>query len=403
MTEVKNLNLLPVLILGIIIRLLLMPFYFHPDIKTYHFQSSFLKSGVLNIYSYLEEKKAESPIKEEFVYFPLTYYSLGFYQIVATPLLGANFDSWVKDASQTYLKDPLSFRYLVLLKLPYLILDLLISILFLKLFQTTQEKRLAFKLWLLNPFTPVLIYVFSNVDIIPVFLSLLSFYLLIKDQKILSAIFLGVASGFKVYPLLLLPALISYQKDIRQKVIYTLTALGTLTALILPFLFQPGFKEAALVSGLTTRALLSKLDIGFGESLILPIIAVALITIYLIKNNSPRVFINAFTLLAVFLSLIHFHIQWLLWVAPFAVYLSVKYKITKELAIISVLAFLIPILYEDRFMSFGLLSPISLYFNLLPLPQTVAAKIYDPHSLMSILHSLLAALVLFKIWEIKND
>ena len=92
-------NILNLFLLAILIRLLLMPFYFHPDIKTYHFQSSHLQKGVFNIYSYLTENKQNLPIREEFVYFPLTYLFLGTYQIAASPLLGGDFNNWLSYAS----------------------------------------------------------------------------------------------------------------------------------------------------------------------------------------------------------------------------------------------------------------------------------------------------------------
>ncbi len=89
-----------ILALAILLRLLIMPFFFHPDIKTYHFQASFLRQGVVNIYSYLTENKKSLPVKEEFVYFPLSYFLLGGYQTAISPLLGADFNSWLSDASQ---------------------------------------------------------------------------------------------------------------------------------------------------------------------------------------------------------------------------------------------------------------------------------------------------------------
>src|SRR3989304_8391664 len=87
------------LILAIILRLLIMPFFFHPDIKTYHFQASFLSKGVFNIYPYLIENREKLPLKEEFVYFPLTYFFLGGYQALVSPLLGDNFTNWLAGAS----------------------------------------------------------------------------------------------------------------------------------------------------------------------------------------------------------------------------------------------------------------------------------------------------------------
>ena len=76
----KNNKVLGLLTLAIVLRLLVAGFIFHPDIKTYNFQASFLKNGVTNIYTYLIENKKTLPLKDDFVYFPLTYFTLGGYQ-----------------------------------------------------------------------------------------------------------------------------------------------------------------------------------------------------------------------------------------------------------------------------------------------------------------------------------
>src|SRR4030066_522580 len=117
-----------ILLLAITLRLLVAAFYFHPDIKTYSFQSSFLKKGVFNIYFYLVDHKKELPLKEEFVYSPLTYLTLGTYQAVISPFMGSNFDSWLADpGANSVVENPDIFKYLVFLKLPYLVLDIAIA------------------------------------------------------------------------------------------------------------------------------------------------------------------------------------------------------------------------------------------------------------------------------------
>src|SRR3989344_786840 len=118
------------LILAIALRILVAGLLFHPDIKVYNFQSSFLKKGVINIYSYLIENKKTLSFKEEFVYFPLTYFVIGGYQWIVSPLMGDSFDLWLSNASSTsFVRDPNIFKYLIVLKFPYLVLDILIAFL----------------------------------------------------------------------------------------------------------------------------------------------------------------------------------------------------------------------------------------------------------------------------------
>jgi hypothetical protein len=133
------------LLLAIVLRLLVSAFIFHPDIKTYSFQASFLKKGVFNIYSYLVENKKTLPLKDGFVYFPLTYLTLGGYQAVLSPVFGSGFDSWLSDAGvNSFIGNSQIFKYLVLLKLPYLVLDIAIAFLLMRFFESKEEKKKVF-------------------------------------------------------------------------------------------------------------------------------------------------------------------------------------------------------------------------------------------------------------------
>lgn len=399
----ERLSLKRLFILAILLRLVLMPFFFHPDIKTYNFQSSFLKQGVGNIYDYLIENKDGLSLKEEFVYFPLTYFFLGSYQILISPLLGSEFFTWLSDASQQFPEQVSVFRYLFLLKLPYLILDLAIAFLLASLFIDLEQKRKAFILWLFNPFSIILIYVYSNIDIIPVLFTVASLLLAKKQKPILSSLLLGLGAGFKTYPLLFLPFLILLGKDTKQKILITLTCLFTFGIIILPFLTSINFRQATLFSGLTTRIFSVNLSLGFGETLMLPVIILAVLFFFALKDGflkAENIWKYYLSLLLIIFSFIHFHIQWLLWLLPFAIILFIKEKALTILTILLITsAFLIPLFYDDKAMTFGTLRTISSLYNSFPTPFTLIQEFYDPYQLISILHSVLAGGSLILIWQ----
>ncbi len=405
MSQFKGLKQL--LLLAVLIRLLIMPFYFQPDIKTYHFQAYFLREGVFDIYKYLDTHKSELPLKEEFVYFPITYFFLGGYQILVSPLLGSNFYNWVSDASsQTFSEAIGIYRYLFLLKLPYLILDVGLAFLLTSFFKEPALKKKAFILWLFNPFTIVLIYIFSNVDIIPVTLTALSLLLMKQKKLILSGVVLGIAAGFKAYPLLFLPFILLYGNNMRQKVMTVGVTLLTVTLVVLPFL-SPSFQKATLVSGLTTRIVFPGLSIGFGETLMAGIISMSALFFFSQLNKQKsyadlwKLYLAALLLL---FSFIHFHIQWLLWVAPFFAILLTEDKNYRFSGLILILlAFSIPMLYEDKSMSVALLGVYSYLYNLLPIPFAFVQKIYDPYIIQSVLHSIFAGGSLVLTWRIFKE
>lgn len=404
----KNSQIQYFLVLAILLRLFLMPFLYHPDIKTYHFQASFLQNGVWDIYSYLVENKKQLPLKEEFVYFPLTYFFLGSYQILVSPLLGSDFSQWVKNPAESAIGEIGVYRYLFLLKFPYFLVDIAIGFLLTSFFVDSQNKKRVFLLWLFNPFSLYLIYIFSNVDILAVFLSLLSLLFLRLRKPVLAGIFLGLAAGFKVYPLLFLPFYIAYLNDLKQKILLICSSLITLGLIILPFLNSVAFRESALTSGLTTRIISGGLDIKFGEALLPAVVGIGLLLFkaYYEKNELYTFENLVKILLAVLLivySTIHFHIQWLFWSIPMVVLVIVQNKdLEKLIYLLLIIAISIPFLYQDKYMSVGLYSTISPLYNLIPMPYTLIQKIYVPQALMSVLHSLFLAGVIYSIFKMQK-
>ncbi len=395
-----------ILMLAILLRLLIMPFYFHPDIKTTYFQTSFLRQGVLDIYKYLDTNNHSIPFKEDFTYFPLTYFFLGGYQILVSPILGPNFYNWLNDAS-AYAPTQISvFKYLFVLKIPYLILDIMIAFLLMRFFTNPQDKKKIFIFWLFNPIWLLLIYVYSNLDIIPVFITLVSFLLLSKNKLFLSSLLIGVAAGFKAYPLMFLPFMALYAKNLKQVGIIFFSGLLTFILIIAPF-WSISFKNQALISGLTTRIFQSSVSIGFGESLVFAIISFSALFFYLLVNKE-RTWENTYKAILLELlflfSFIHFHITWLLWLAPlltlFLIYVKSLQKIL--LPVLSI-AFLIPLFYQDQALSFGLLKVISPLYNLLPMPFTITQYFYDPYIVQSTLQSILAGGSLILAWNLFKE
>lgn len=393
------------LLLAIFLRLLIMPFYFHPDIKTYNFQASFLKEGVWDIYSYLDINKEKLPLKDGFVYFPLTYIFLGSYQILASPFLGPGFTNWLSDASQQANDRIGVYRYLFILKLPYLLIDLAIAFILMRFFANPNDKKKAFIFWLFNPFSIALIYMYSNVDIIPVFFTTLSLLLTFRKKLVLAALFLGIAASFKAYPLLFLPFILLYVKNIKQGIFVVISCLGIFTIIIMPFLTST-FIQSTLVSGLTTRLVFPGLGIGFGQTLMAGVIAISALLFYGFLRKAVLNYIVYFylSLLLLLFSFIHFHIQWLLWIIPFLVIILISgRKLANAAFFLISLAFVIPLLYEDKSMTVGLLSAISPLYNLLPIPFAAVSRLYDPYVVQSVLHSGFVGGSMVVIWHLFKD
>lgn len=381
-----------VLVLAIILRLMVSGFLFHPDIKTINFQTSFLKKGVVNIYPYLIENKKTLPLKEEFVYFPLTYFVVGGYQAIISSFLGDGLDSWLHDAgANSVVNNPQVFKFLVLLKLPFLFLDIFIGFLLMSFFKEKKKKEKAITFWLFNPFTIILIYAFSNIDLYSVALTVVAFLFVKRRRLFTASIFLGIAASFKLYPLLFIPFLFLRGKDVKEKLLVSLTPIAVLVVGIIPF-WSTAFVQSALISGLTTRIFSSGISIGFNESIIVGFLLLSTLFFYgWLVNKKFDLFNFWIILLLIIFSFSHFHITWLLWLAPFLVIKSVqKPKLAWPLFFWSAIAISIPLLYQDRSMTISLFRIYSTWFDLLPTPFSIVQKVYSPYNLQSILHSALA-------------
>ena len=53
-------------IFAIIIRLILTPLFYHPDIKSQNFHFQFLSQGKINVYQFIDENKGKSKKKTYF-------------------------------------------------------------------------------------------------------------------------------------------------------------------------------------------------------------------------------------------------------------------------------------------------------------------------------------------------
>jgi hypothetical protein len=180
-------------------------------------------------------------------------------------------------------------------------------------------------------------------------------------------------------------------KTVKEKTILGFLSFGVFGLISLPFL-SPAFVQSTLISGLTTRLFNPGFSVGFGESIIIGLMLLSGLFLYFwLTDRKSNIFNYWVTTLLIIFSFSHFHIAWLLWIAPFIVILVVKRpSLALPLFLLSTIALAIPLLYQDRSMTISLFRVYSLWFDLLPTPFVAIQRFFDPYNLQSILHSLLA-------------
>ena len=377
-------SLKKIFILSILVRIFIMPFFYHPDIKSQHFHFQFLSSGVSDIYSHLQINRAYLPNTDTFNYLPLTYFFFGTTHTLSKTVL-PQLTPWVNNWGPQKDSDPVMPAALFILKIPYLIFDLLLGLLLYKIY--SSRKILLF--WLFNPLNLYLIYILGNFDIVPVTFTFLSFYFLRRHQLALSGLALGIAVAFKAYPLLILPFFLFYYPFSLKKFITYLIAFSLPLALtVIPFFGNTHFWSSFFGSGLTQKLLQSQI-------LTIPVFPVLYLLIfmdYLFSRHSLRLEKSIFYLFLIFVGLVNIHPQWLLWFAPlFIAYVLKTKKSFISYCLIILFSLVYVFLINDRYLFWGHLIPIDPDFITLPSPhQLLKDKFFiNPYLWQNYVHYLI--------------
>lgn len=348
-----------ILVFAFLVRFLIMPFTFHTDMKVHYFHAHFFQSGVINIYEHIKDSRHDLARKDTFNYPPLIYFVQGGYGAVVQTLLGEGYTQWINDWTDSQYNQQKLFKYLFILKIPYILFDIGIGYL-LSLLVIEKYRKRTLILWLFNPISLYVIYVLATFDIIPTFCLLLSVYLFKHNKVFLSGLFIGVGSLIKLFPVLFIPFFfipLILQRKFKQIRNF---CIGILLIAFSPLAFlYPSFLEGA-DSGILSRILIVKISLfSIIEIPIFVILLLFLIIFTIIKKVSiPLEMIVTVIFLFIFM-LTNYHPQYLLWVLPFLLLFTVKSNVLILLFYILIpLYFFHLIRFEDRFLTLGVLSPL---------------------------------------------
>lgn len=361
-----------ILILGIIIRLFLSATTFHPDIQAFHLSGYLLSSGhILDLYDYLPGLEDSNPIKNVavFNYPPAIYWFNGLFSFFFSNILNFKFlNDFIINLPESY-GNILVNLSLLLLKIPYLIPDLLIGFILFKMFKSTQA-NLVFALWMFNPVNLFATYMMGQFDIIPTFFTVLSLYLISKNNLQYAALALGGGIAFKIFPVFLIIPLILLGKTFFDKIkLLGLTALPYFLS-ILPFIGSSNFRSEALFANQSSKSLYASLPVSGGESILL--FPAFLVLFYLLiwrkinrgtvslreidKGSLWRLYLIPLLLFFIFT---HYHPQWLIWITPFLIMDLALDRFKNILPILLILgSWLLSLFFFDASLTLGLFAPL---------------------------------------------
>jgi hypothetical protein len=405
---VKKHKIETALILGILVRLLLIPISGHPEDMAvwYNLSLRIVSSGPFSVSLF-------PPVQSYFLLIPISFFHnwlSPILHITATPIGSLAKDLVFYPGIQTVVPDRL---FIVLIKLPMLITDICGAFLIGKIFQRILKRKdlgqKAMVFWFLNPCLIWISAVWGMWDSVAVFFSLLSVYFLLTNRVAFSSISLFVGIITKMYPLFFVFPFAIYliRRRSRVDVLKFFAVLFALFIIFIPFLpsvetffydyFSPNVRLFDSLTnppafGLTYWSLMQVSSLP-STQLFFQIIAVVssvltiscLVFVYyrIYKMNFKleiSLFLSLFIIIsAVFLSYRLVLEQWFVWLLPLLIILLTTGKINEKLFWgLSFLAF-----------SYSILNcPFPLFF--LPLAP------YASTSLVSMMH------IFWAIWDFRS-
>lgn len=393
------------ILIGLFIRLVLMPLGFHPDLlEPYWAGHKFTDEHIFDLGQYVSDTYNIQGGN----YLAIHGYLHGLFLWIMKPLMPPSEKVWFHDshlmgsftdskihteAISSFVSQPYIFRVLFLFKLPYLFFDFACAFLLLKIIQDKKRGLFAFKFWMINFVSLFVVYIWGKYEVIPIFLILLSIYFAGKQKFNLSLLILGLSVLFKYYSLLLvLPFVFVLGKTNRERI--KLASLGLLP-LVLLMVFIEAVSPARFGSQLSQflqaglqgqfSFLLNKVTITshFKDLTIylFPLFyAIVLWHSYFMKkhavNNIER---YSLVILLLFYATCHFHPQYFIWMIPF---LCLQFSQKKELLLphlIQILCFLIFAL-DGGLLLVKLFSPLK--------PSLIQASLHPPSVIRELAHPL---------------
>lgn len=376
-------NLWIIVIIGVVIRIVLSLTTFHSDMVVFDLAGKLVASGkILNLYDFTSSSAV-------FNYPPAIYLFHGLVRFLFN-ILG------LSQINQFNLN-------LLLLKLPYLIFDLLIGVVLLKMFDSSKKSLIAFALWMFNPVSLYATYMMGQFDIIPTLFIVLSIYLVVKGKLNWAALVLGLGIAFKLSPIFLAIPLVVFGRNIWERVRLFILCLVPYLLSIIPYLPSPSFRTTALFANQSSKSLYASIAVSGGESIIL--FPAFLVFFYLViwGFNLSKVKIDMWKLylipLLLFFILTHYHPQWLIWVTPLLILglVTSGFKNIIPTALIFV-SWFASLFFFDPSLTLGIFSPIAPVLQNTPSIWTLMNIGVDYNLLRSLIQTILVSAALYLIY-----
>lgn len=398
-----------IIIFSIILRIVLAFATYHQDLQALNLAGKIIASGnVLTFYDYLSNLPLNDPTRTlaVFNYPPAGYLFHGLFNFLFSNVLGiSQINQFILDIPSNYGDFQFSI-HLLLLKIPYLVFDLLTGWVLYKLFDSRKKATLALILWLFNPINLYVSYMMADFDIIPTFFTILSIYFIVKNRLNLSALSLGFGIAFKLFPLFLVIPLLILGKNFKEKARLVIIAILPYILSIMPYIPSHNFRTNALFANQSSKSLYAVLPVSGGESIIYFLVFLLffylLIWGYKLLISQSRV-IEIWKLylipLLLFFIFTHYHPQWLIWITPILIMELVELRFKNLLSqILIYLSWFGSLFFFDPSLTINMFAPIAPALHNLPSIWTLLKINIDYNFSRSIIQTIFVAASAYLIY-----
>jgi hypothetical protein len=388
-------------LIGILMRVLVMPFAFHGDIlSTYH------RSYLLASEGCLQYLNPHETIQAAFL-IPFSYITPAYEYIVWSGSTTVLADFWVSILDSTHI-----FRTIFLFKTPYLLFDILICITLLYIFKNEKEKGLrAFIFWCVNPVVIFAVYIFGRFEVIPLFFILAAIYYIKEDNIPIASLLLGIALVDRMYIILFVPFFFIFCcpaiTDKIKAVLITFTPL--LIYNIITKVTTDALSSLELAESMFLNYLLGlQVDIGTVQSVYAFVIGYGCIFLfahYMRKNDNPLLDFITYSLLVLLLlyTVSVFHPHYFIWFIPFlALYYGyIQDSMIMELHCLQIILFTFSTFYYGPELAAWLFASIHpVILTAVSSPAQFIDQFFQVRIILNTARSLFSAVTLFMIARI---
>jgi hypothetical protein len=411
-----------IILLAASLYLLLAPLSYHPDNKVVLKWVSSDYWKVWNIYDHTLQTYGEGGV---FNYPPVNFLFAKLQWPVSQFIGGEGFYEWLHADNESAVFDAQLYRYTFATKFSLLLISLLTGWLIYKLALIIASEKsraqLAAMLWLFNPIVIYSVVFMGQNDVLAICLFILGWMWLIKSHLAIAVLAFGMAISTKSYPVIWLVFLLLGIKalSLTKKILVLLASLMVYQLTTIPFRLSEAFKTYVLNSGINERFFVPQINLGQDEVLyIIPLLLFILLifTLYLRSINKINhigiiwiLFVANFLLLG----FSHFHPQWFTWLVPFwAIWISslptkmIFKALTYSVTILG-LWLMIIVLYIDKYLTWGIISPLNPQLINMPLIYDyLINNDFNVSKIVNSTHTAIAGVALFlfiatfgKFWE----